>query len=76
MKFKKLSEGLPAFGEEVLIRYKDWNNNYRYYVCCLGYKSLKDKTLIFEEAGGEQYTYWNLEEVDGWMYASDLDNID
>lgn len=76
MKFTKTSEKLPEFGKEVLIRYKKYGDTIGYYVCVLCYKSLKDKTLIFEEAGGEQYTYWFADEVDGWMYTSEFDSIE
>lgn len=76
MRFRKLSEQYPEFGKEVLIRYRDWNNNYRYYVCVLGYKSNKDRTLVFEESCGEQYAQWNIEEVESWIYTSELDNIE
>lgn len=75
MKFTKTSEQLPKIGEEVVIRYK-YANSYLYYVCVLCHRSSKDNTLIFEEAGGEQYSWWNIDDVEAWMYASELDAIE
>ena len=75
MKFTKTSEKLPELGEEVLIRYKEFDD-IGYYVCVLCYKYSNDDTLIFKEACGERYRYWNVEDVKGWMYVSELNNIE
>lgn len=77
LRFKTVEEEMPQFGRNILIRYKSSNVNYKtfeYYVVCR--VILEDGKMVFIEAYGEQYTYWNPEEVVGWMYIEDLDEIE
>lgn len=74
MKFIPLTEKYPEPEELILIKLKEneWDNlNYYVVKYTCGYSDF----FRFEEASGEQYTYWEDDEILGWMPLKELDNI-
>ena len=74
MKFIPLTEKYPEPEELILIKLKEneWNNvNYYVVKYTCGYNDF----FRFEEASGEQYSYWEDNEILGWMPLKELDNI-
>ena len=74
MKFIPLTEKYPEPEELILIKLKEneWNN-VNYYV--VKYTSGLHEFFRFEEASGEQYSYWEDDEILGWMPLKELDSI-
>lgn len=73
MNFTNPQIKLPEFNKEVLIKYKDYEENIRYYITELDFCN---GDLVFTESSGERYMYWHIHEIIGWMYASELDSIE
>ena len=74
MRFIPLTEKYPEPVELILIKLKEneWDNlNYYVVKYTCGYSDF----FRFEEASGEQYTYWEDDEILGWMPLKELDNI-
>ena len=74
MRFIPLTEKYPEPEELILIKLKEneWDNlNYYVVKYTCGYSDF----FRFEEASGEQYTYWEDDEILGWMPLKELDNI-
>ena len=74
MRFIPLTEKYPEPEELILIKLKEneWDNvNYYVVKYTCGYRDF----FRFEEARGEQYTYWEDDEILGWMPLKELDNI-
>ena len=74
MRFIPLTEKYPEPEELILIKLKEneWNN-VNYYV--VKYTCGFHKFFRFEEASGEQYSYWEDDEILGWMPLKELDSI-
>lgn len=74
MKFIPLTEKYPEPEELILIKIKEngWND-VNYYV--VKYTCSYHEFFRFEEASGEHYTYWEDDEILGWMPLKELDNI-
>ena len=74
MKFIPLTEKYPEPEELILIKLKEneWDN-VNYYV--VKYTRDQNEFFRFEEASGEQYSYWEDDEILGWMPLKELDNI-
>jgi hypothetical protein len=74
MKFIPLTEKYPETEELILIKLKEneWDNvNYYVVKYTRGYREF----FRFEEASGEQYAYWEDDEILGWMPLKELDSI-
>ena len=74
MRFIPLTEKYPEPEELILIKLKEdeWTNvNYYVVKYTRGYREF----FRFEEASGEQYCYWEDDEILGWMPLKELDNI-
>ena len=74
MRFIPLTEKYPEPEELILIKLKEdkWTNvNYYVVKYTRGYREF----FRFEEASGEQYSYWEDDEILGWMPLKELDNI-
>ena len=79
LRFYDPKDKLPELNKAVLIKYKT-ESDYEdpgYYICRLVHFDELDSSspLKFEEFGGEHYAYWSLNEVEGWLYAEQLDCI-
>ena len=74
MRFIPLTEKYPEPEELILIKLKEneWDN-VNYYV--VKYTCGYHESFLFEEASGEQYSYWEDDEILGWMPLKELDNI-
>lgn len=57
----------PSYNLPILAKLK--NNYLLYYIV---YRGFNDK---FIEASGEQYTWWEPEEIDSWITLGELDKI-
>ena len=74
MRFIPLTEKYPEPEELILIKLKEneWVNvNYYVVKYTCGYNDF----FRFEEAAGEEYSYWEDDEILGWMPLKELDNI-
>lgn len=74
--FYNLATRKPEPGQQVLIKCKDKPYGpapIPYYVC----NALKDENdkFRFEEAGGEQYSYYTEDEVEGWLGIQEFDSL-
>ena len=58
----------PSYNLPVLAKLK--NNDLLYYIVYRD--NFKDR---FTEASGEQYTWWEPEEIDSWITLNELDKI-
>lgn len=77
MKFNSINKCLPDVGTQVLIKIKkSTGDNVRYYVCDFLETNCDEERFKFREADGYLYFYWLPEEVEGWMYANNLDLIE
>lgn len=72
VRFRSLKEETPTQGKDILIRWKEPDGFYYYVV---RYYVRENGFGYFEEAGGEQYVTWGLNEVVGWMYTSELNSL-
>ena len=74
MRFIPFTEKYPEPEELILIKLKEneWDN-VNYYV--VKYTRDYNEFFRFEEASGEQYSYWEDDEILGWMPLKELDNI-
>lgn len=67
----------PPYNEPVLtcLKYDDCDYYYvvkREELINYDYNSVRD---IFKEALGEQFTYWEIDEIDSWMDFEDLTKL-
>lgn len=66
----------PEYNQPVLVRIKGIPDYY--YVVCrkeyidYDYNSVRD---VFIEYRGEQFSYWNIDEIDSWISFDDLNAI-
>lgn len=68
MRFYTLSEKIPHLGEPVLMKLKD---EPQYYVVTPQMDKIHG--FIFEESSGEQYAYWEKEDVIGWCSLDEIE---
>lgn len=74
MTFTSLTEKYPKPEQIILIKIKPSEfDDVNYYV--VRYTKKYHDQFRFEEAGGEQYSYWEEDEILGWMPIEELDNI-
>lgn len=73
--FIPLTKGYPDPEQVILIKIKpNQYENIPYYV--VKYTNGMIRTdFRFEEAGGEQYSYWEDDDILGWMPLEELDTI-
>ena len=82
MKFHDFSKVEPDKNVPVLVKLKNENRfadvNYYVMVYTEEYCSSVSgkKKSLFVEAGGECYFSVSVDKVEGWMYLSELDNIE
>ena len=74
--FTLLTKKHPDPEQIILIKIKpNQYENINYYVVKYTNDNGIHFNFRFEEAGGEQYTYWEDDEVLGWMPLEELDTI-
>lgn len=74
MKFININERKPYNGQIVLIKTKQaW---LKYYVCQYCECDIDSRSPFFEEASGEQYARWTMDEVEGWIPIEDIEKPD
>lgn len=76
MKFIPLIKRYPNPEQIILIKLKpDKYNELTYYVVKYTNSYQIHNSFRFQEAGGEEYSYWDEDEILGWMPLEELDTI-
>lgn len=70
--FRNPKKELPKEGQIVLVKFKDRSND-NYYVCMYT-KNVHGK-LSFVEAWFEGYSWFNIDDILGWIPIEDLNEI-
>lgn len=71
MRWYKFTD-IPVLNIPILVKIKpnDWYDNLRYYVVV---PRKYDNMIKYEEAGGEQYSWWDEDELEGWSPLSEIE---
>ena len=70
------------YGEVVIVRLKNnpWNYTSPFFYVVRREQINKSRNSnefkdIFTETAGEEWSYWNIDEIDSWMFCEDLNKI-
>lgn len=72
LKFKNPEKELPKEDQIVLVKFKD--KLYDNYYVCIYTKNVHEK-LSFVEAWFEGYSWFNIDDILGWLPIEDLNEI-